>query len=171
MINDRYAAYFLLIALVGLWLFAPFSALAFCPLCVVATGALTGLFRWLGVDDLIIGLWLGGFLFSTSVMAGNYLKLKVKKLANYSTVAAVALYGLTIILLYFDGILSVPYNRIFGISRIIIGLIGGSLLLLIVPRLNKILKRLNNGENFISHQKMLLSIFLLLFFSLIAYFL
>ncbi|MEK7172756.1 MAG: hypothetical protein AAB740_02130 [Patescibacteria group bacterium] len=92
-------------------------------------------------------------------------------MANYSTVAAVALYGLTIILLYFDGILSVPYNRIFGISRIIIGLIGGSLLLLIVPRLNKILKRLNNGENFISHQKMLLSIFLLLFFSLIAYFL
>ena len=63
---------------IGLLLVLPFSALAFCPLCVVATGALTGVFRWLGVDDLIIGLWLGGFVFSTSITAGNYLRLNGK---------------------------------------------------------------------------------------------
>jgi len=162
---------FSLFAISGLSLALPFSVWAFCPLCVVATGALTGVFRWLGVDDLIIALWLGGFLFATSIMAGNYLKLKVKKLANYSTAMAIVLYGLTIILLYFGGILSAPYNRIFGISRIIIGLVAGSLLFLITPYLNKLLKRTNNGKNFISHQKMLLGIFLLLSFSLVAYFL
>lgn len=168
---NKYTALFSLTGLVGLLLVLPFSVLAFCPLCVLATGALTGAFRWLGVDDLIIGLWLGGFLLSTSVMVGNYLRLKTKKLSNYSAAVAIALYGLTIILFYYDGILSTPYNSIFGISRIVIGLIGGSLLLLATPYLNKILKRTNNGENFIPRQKMLLGIFLLLFFSLVAYFL
>lgn len=169
--TNRYTTPSLFIVLIGLWLALPFSALAFCPVCVVATGALTGLFRWLGVDDLIIGLWLGGFLFSTSVMAGNYLRSKIKKPSIYPVAVVIALYSLTIVLLYFDGILSTPYNRIFGISRIVVGLVGGSLLLSIVPYLNKILKRMNNGDNFISHQKMLLSIFLLLSFSLVAYFL
>jgi len=168
---NRYTALSLFAGLSGLLLALPLSALAFCPVCVVATGVLTGAFRWLGVDDLIIGLWLGGFIFSTSVMAGNYLRLKIKRPSIYPVAAAVALYGLTIILFYSGGVLSAPYNRIFGISRIIIGFIGGSLLLLLTVYLNKILKRMNNGENFVSHQKMLLGIFLLLFFSLVAYFL
>lgn len=169
--TNRNIALSLFIGFIGLSLLLPFSALAFCPLCVIATGAFTGLFRWLGVDDLIIGLWLGGFIFSISVMAGNYLKLKIKRLSVYPVAIAVALYGLTAALLYFDGILSVPYNRIFGISRIVIGIIGGSLLLYITPYLSKALRKINNGENFISHQKMLLGIFLLLSFSLIIYFL
>lgn len=159
------------VGLVGLLLIFPFSALAFCPLCVVATGALTGLFRWFGVDDLIIGLWLGGFLFSTSIMVGKYLKLKIKKPLIHPTAVAIALYGFTIALLYFDGILSVSYNQIFGLSRLIVGIIGGSLLLLLTPYLNRFLNKMNDGEHFISHQKMLLSVFLLLSFSLIAYFL
>jgi len=32
---------------------------AVCPVCTVAAGAGVGLSRWLGIDDIIIGLWVG----------------------------------------------------------------------------------------------------------------
>jgi len=35
-----------------------------CPVCTIAVTAGVGLSRWLGVDDLISGLWVGGLLVS-----------------------------------------------------------------------------------------------------------
>jgi len=147
----------------------PAEAFAFCPLCAVATGILTGFFRWLGVDDTIIGLWLGAFLTSSSILLANYLAQKKWgiKLHGFTVVSLV--YVLTIALLYWDGILTTPYNKIFGVSKIIVGIIIGSAVILIAPYLNKLAKRLNGGKNFISHQKMLLSLSLLFVLSLLSF--
>ena len=45
-------------------LFMAKTSLAVCPVCTVAVGAGVGLSRWLGVDDLITGTWIGGLLVS-----------------------------------------------------------------------------------------------------------
>ena len=60
--------------------FLPIKASAFCPVCIVATGSLMGIFRWLGVDDAIVGLWLGGFILSVSMVFNNFLIKKEKKI-------------------------------------------------------------------------------------------
>jgi hypothetical protein len=41
-------------------LFFAETASAICPLCTIAVGAGVGLSRWIGVDDAVTGLWIGG---------------------------------------------------------------------------------------------------------------
>ncbi|MFH0791595.1 MAG: hypothetical protein V1905_00015 [bacterium] len=149
-------------------IFLPIKALAFCPLCVVATGTLTALFRWLGVDDAIIGLWLGSFILSASMMLNNFLIRKGKKIRFQSFLIFSVFYGLIALSLYLSGTLT-PYNKIFGIDKILLGMIFGGLLLSLSSYLDKFLRKQNQGKMFISHQKVLVAIGLLLIISLILY--
>ncbi len=158
-----------LLGLGSLLIFFPIKALAFCPLCVVATGAFTGFLRWLGVDDTIIGLWFGGFILSASIAFNNFLVKKGKITRFQLFLILLVFYGLAALSLYKFGALS-PYNKIFGIDKIFFGIILGSLLLLLAPYLDKFLRKLNQGKIFISHQKVLIAIGLLLIISLIFYF-
>ncbi|MDP2855813.1 MAG: hypothetical protein Q8N90_01680 [bacterium] len=146
----------------------PIKTFAFCPICVVATGALTALFRWLGVDDTIIGLWLGGFVLSVSMVFNNFLIKKGKRIKLQLILILAVFYGLAVLSLYQFGALTL-YNKIFGIDKIFFGMILGSLLLLLSPQLDKILRKQNQGKIFISHQKMLIAISLLIIFSLGLY--
>jgi len=52
------------------------KAFAICPVCTIAIGAGLGLSRWLGVDDVISGIWIGGLLVSTSLWTVNWLRSK-----------------------------------------------------------------------------------------------
>jgi hypothetical protein len=150
-------------------LLSPLKAFAFCPLCVAATGILTGFFRWLGVDDTIIGLWLGGFITSSSILLSGYIARKQWKIKPSKITIALISYLATFFILYLDGILVTPYNILFGIPKIIMGLVAGTTIITITPYLNTLLKKANNERNFLSHQKMLVSIVSLLLLSLMIY--
>jgi len=158
-----------LLGLISILIFSPIKALAFCPLCVVATGALAGFFRWLGVDDTIIGLWLGGFILSASMVFNNFLIRKGKRIRFQLFLILFVFYGPAVLFLEQFGVLS-SYNKIFGIDKIFFGVIFGSLLLLLAPYLDKILRKQKQGKIFISHQRVVIAIGLLLIISLILYF-
>ena len=155
--------------LISALFFLPIKALAFCPVCVVATGTFLGIFRWLGVDDMIIGLWLGGFILSISMVFNNFLIRRGKKIKFQLFLILFIFYGLTALFLYKLGGLS-PYNKILGIDKIFFGTILGSLLLLFTPYLDRFLRKRNQGKIFISHQKVLVTLVLLITFSFILYF-
>lgn len=38
--------------------------MAICPVCTVAVGTDVGLCRWLGIDDVLSGIWIGGLIIS-----------------------------------------------------------------------------------------------------------
>ena len=158
-----------LLGLGSILIFFPIKALAFCPLCVVTTGTFAALLRWLGVDDTIIGLWLGGLILSASMVFNNFLIKRGKRIRFQLLLIFLVFYGLPILSLYKFGALS-PYNKIFGIDKIFFGTILGSLLLLLASYFDKFLRKLNQGKIYISHQKVLIAIGLLLIISLILYF-
>ena len=56
--NKRYVIFFILFCS---WIT---SSYAICPICTLAVGAGVGLSRWLGVDDTVTGLWIGGLTVS-----------------------------------------------------------------------------------------------------------
>lgn len=146
----------------------PIKTFAFCPLCVVATGFAVGLVRWLGVDDIIVGLWVGAFGLSMALLLGNFL---VRKGASkkISLPAAITLVLASMLAsLYLGGFLKVP-NKIFGIEKIIFGMIIGILMMIMAPFINNLIKKLNRDENLISHQKMLVALALLGASSIIFY--
>lgn len=161
--------YFVVLAsLAGVLLFLPSKVMAFCPLCMVATGAITGMLRYLGVDDAIVGLWLGAFALSSVFLLNNFLIKRGRKIKFQLLLIFISFYSLLLSALYWTAVLN-PYNKILGINKIIFGIIIGSALILTAPNIDRFLRKQNQGKIFISHQKMIVAIGLLIIFSFIFY--
>ncbi len=148
----------------------PIKTFAFCPVCVVATGTGLGILRWIGVDDSISGLWIGGFTLSTSIFLNNFLVKKGKNIKFQLPLILIVFYGTLFYGLDWKFGFFNPFNRILGIDKVVFGVIAGTALLALSPYIDKGLRKLNADKIFISHQKVFVAIFLLSLSSIILYF-
>lgn len=100
-----------------------------CPLCTLAVGAGVGLSRWLAIDDLISGLWIGALLLSLSLWVIKWLRSKKMPISsNWSLLVIITLvYLFTIIPLYWTGLIGNPANRCCGTDRLLVGIALGSI--------------------------------------------
>lgn len=144
---------------------------AVCPICIVAVGSGLGFSRWLGVDDIITSLWIGALLASSSIWTIIWLNKKNWGFKYQKIVIPAAYYLLTIVPLYYYGIIGHSLNKIFGIDRIIFGTVLGTIIFMASVRLHNYLKKRNGLKSFFPYQKVVLPITVLLIASFIIYFL
>lgn len=149
--------------------FASFAN-AVCPLCVVAVGAGLGLSRWLGVDDVISSMWIGALLYSLSMWTVTYFENKNWKFNFYRTAIFLFYYLLTFVPLYYYEIIGHPFNKIFGIDKIVFGATLGTIIFFVSYQLHLYLKKKNGDKVFFNYQKVVLPVLILLIISLIIYF-
>ncbi|MFH0791881.1 MAG: hypothetical protein V1905_01560 [bacterium] len=148
----------------------PFKALAVCPLCTIAVGAGIGLSRYLGVDDVISGIWIGGLVISLIFWTLDWLGKKNIKSRLLPIIITVIMYAITVIPLKTMNIIGHPLNTLFcGVDRLIFGIGVGSLVFLISVFLNNWLKKKNNGKVYFPYQKMVIPVSSLLIASVVAY--
>ncbi|MFA5184032.1 MAG: hypothetical protein WC456_00730 [Patescibacteria group bacterium] len=110
--------------------FAALPAAAVCPVCVVAVGAGLGLSEYLGIDNTIAGLWIGGLLVSITIWTINWLNKKNWLFGNKDLrdlIIAVLYYGLTFWPLWAQDLIGHPASRIWGVDKVVFGAIIGSL--------------------------------------------
>lgn len=172
-----------LLALSSLVIFIIPLVSAHCPLCTAAAGAGVGVARFYGVDDSIVGLLLGGFVASSGLWIHNWLKRRtrfVKREINipYQAVILVVLsFILLTVPLYTSGIItdvamvkSMPQHHaifglgIYGIDKLLFGLIFGTLLISGVFSLSDYVKE-KRGRRLFPFQGMILMILSLAIFS------
>lgn len=151
-------------------LFYASMAYAVCPVCTIAVGAGVGLSRWLGVDDMISGLWIGGLILSMSLWLIDWLTKKQIKFPLRWLVITALFYAITIVPLYWTNIMGHPFNRIYGMDRLLFGIIIGSIIFYISNLLNIYLKKRNNDKPYFPYQKVAIPVSLLLITSLIFYY-
>ena len=157
---------FLILVLIVL----PNQVFAFCPVCTVAVGAGVGFSRWLKIDDVITGLWIGAFILSSALWTINWLKNKKWTFTGDRFVVFIVFYASIIIPLHYTNILGHPFNKIFGLDKLIFGLIIGSIVFLFSIMLYEYLKKINKGKSYFKFQKIATPIVLLLIASGIFYF-
>jgi hypothetical protein len=155
----------------GFFSFFGFSVKAVCPVCVVAVGAGVGLCRWLGIDDVISGLWIGGMLVAVSLLTIFWFQKKNWKFKFYQPAIFLMYYFLTIWPLLSFNIMGHPLNKLWGMDKILLGLVTGTMLFFVSVFLDKYLRRKNNGKVYFYYQKIIIPVALLLIFSFIFYFL
>lgn len=135
---------------------------AICPLCTVAVGAGVGFSRSLGIDDVIVGLWVGGLLVSSSMWMYEWLKTKkiVKKGTEKWWVVGVAvlMYALVLIPLKFSGIIGHPLNTMLGLDKVLLGVIIGSVVFFASGRLHFYLKSMNKEKVYFPYQKVVIPV-------------
>ncbi len=148
-----------------------FQAKAVCPVCTVAVGAGVGFSRWLGIDDTVSGLWIGGLTVSMIIWTINWLK---KKNINFKWRAGLIFAGyylLIVVPLYFTGIIGHPFNRLWGIDKIILGVAFGSVFFYLGDILYDYLKKKNGGHAHFPFEKVVMPIAPLILLSALFYFL
>ena len=62
--------------------FFALPAKAICPVCIVAVGAGLGLSEYLGIDDSIAGVWIGGMLVAMIIWTIDWFNKKNWKFGN-----------------------------------------------------------------------------------------
>jgi hypothetical protein len=155
----------------GLILTPVFSVQAFCPVCVVAVGAGLELSHYLGIDDTITGLWIGALLIALSAWTVEWLVKKNIKFKREKIVVYGAYYGLTLFPLYWYGFMGQDNHFFWGVDKLLLGIILGSLVFHFGGIWHFKLKKKNNNKVYFPFQKVVIPVGLLTLLSFIFYFL
>jgi len=156
--------------LVSCFLFLPSIARAVCPVCTVGVVAGLGLSRWLGIDDTISGLWIGGILMSVSAWTINWLKQKKWYFKGAPFIVTAIYYASVVIPLYIKEIIGHPFNTYWGLDKLVLGIIIGSFFFFSGAILYKYFKN-KNGKAHFPFEKVVLPISPLVILSMVFYFL
>ena len=151
-------------------LFLAGSASAVCPVCTVAVSAGVGLCRWLGVDDLISGAWIGGLCVSLVIWVIGWFRKKQIKFSFQGLAVSIAVYLIIVLPLWFLGILGHPLNKFWGVDKLIFGIISGSVVFAISVWIHNFLKKKNGDKSYFPYQKVVIPFLSLLILSLVFYF-
>ena len=137
------------------------TVMAHCPLCTGATIVGVGITRSLGLDDSIVGVFVGGMIISTALWFNNILKKKNfggnEKLRLFSLIILTSI--LTLVTFYYAGLFGRGNSfRIFGIESILVGSFSGGVLSLGAFYFSNNLKNKNGGKVLFSYQTMIISL-------------
>lgn len=147
----------------------PLSAQAVCPICTVAVCAGVGLSQWLGIDDLYTGIWLGGLIVSLIIWTIAWLNKKSLRFFGRKPLIIALYYLATVWPLSYYQIIGLPYNQLWGIDKLLLGVISGSTAFFLGHLIHLYLKKRNNGKSFFASQKVILPVGFLLILNLIFY--
>lgn len=149
---------------------SPPKVLAICPVCTIAVGAGLGFSRWLGIDDIITALWIGGLTVSMIMWTLNWLSKKELNFKFEKIIITVFYYLMIIIPLYWTGMIGHPQNKIWGIDKLLFGIILGSLVFLIGGLSYYQMKKKNNNHAYFPFQKVVMPVGPLIVLSIIFWF-
>jgi len=98
-----------------------------CPVCIITVGGGMFLAKKLGIDDLLVSIWISGL--NTVIAYWLAPKIKIKFLKK-RVVLSLILFLTTLAYFQFTGQLGVVDNRLLGIDKIILGQIVGLLMII-----------------------------------------
>lgn len=145
------------------------SVYAVCPLCTVAVGGGVGLCRMLGIDDTIAGVWLGGLTVSLGLWIDDFLtkkKINIKAKRILSLAFSALLVGFP---LFWKKMIGIAGNTLFGIDKLILGIIFGIIGFVLAIFTDKFLRKINRGKVVIYYQKVIIPLLYLTILSLVFY--
>ena len=119
----------LLAVVITLVVLFPPSVKAHCPLCTAAVGTGLVVARSFGVDDSIVGIWVGALVISSALWLNKFLIRRKKTFPFQKPVIIAGSFLITILPLYFSGLINFQ-NLFIGIDRLLFGTVLGCFLTL-----------------------------------------
>lgn len=143
---------------------------AVCPICTIAVGAGIGLTSWLGIDDVITGLWIGGLIVSMIMWTIRWLDQKNLYFKGRKILFTVLYYSSVIIPLHYQGYLGHMLNKLWGIDKLILGIVLGSITFFTFSLAYNFLKKHHGNKAYFPLQKVVMPIAPLVLLSIIFYY-
>ena len=142
-------------------LFVPMKVEAVCPVCTIAVGAGLGFSRWLGIDDSVTGIWIGGLILSSGLWLADWIIKRGWKIPFINIISILTIFIFVIPPLYWANMIGLAGNTLWGIDKVIIGTLIGSCVFLIGAWLDLLLRNIHNGKIYFYYQKVIIPLLLL----------
>jgi len=136
------------------------------PVCAIGIASGLAISRWLGIDDLTLGLWIGALILSFSIQFNIFLDKKGKSFPYSFWVIFLGTSALSFLPIL-KTITSDPSCNILGFPRVICGSILGALMLFLVDKINLFIIDKNNKKVYFYYQKVIIPIIALIIISMI----
>jgi hypothetical protein len=140
------------------------SVFAQCPVCIVTVGGGMLLADKLGVDDLIVSIWISGLNVAIAYWLAPKFKYKILKNPYLSIILLLAS---TLIYFQFTDQIGALSNRYLGIDKIIFGQILGTILVVGGHLLDQFIRHRNHNHVLFYYQKVILPLSLLIISTII----
>jgi len=129
-----------------------------CPVCIVTVGGGLFIAKKLGIDDLLVSIWLSALSTAISFWFASVMKNRILKNGWGWTIA---FYVLTIGGLVFTGQIGHKLNTFLGVDKILVGLTVGLIVSLKAIVIDHIIRNKNHGKVLFYYQKVVIPIVLL----------
>jgi hypothetical protein len=137
----------------------PTSAHAVCPICTVAVGAGLGISRWLGIDDTVTGIWIGGLILSSGLWLADWIGKRGWKVPQKEILSVLLFFIFVIPPLYIAKMIGLAGNTLWEVDKVLLGTIFGSSVFLLGVWVDKWLRTTNDGKVYIYYQKVIIPSF------------
>ncbi|HLN19431.1 MAG TPA: hypothetical protein VK255_04665 [Patescibacteria group bacterium] len=150
------------------------KALAVCPICTLAVGAGVGIAEEFGVDDTIIGLWVGGLTVSLIFWTIDWARKKNYRSKWVDPIIIIVYFLMVVAPLFFIKIKGYPIigkelNKFWGIDKMLLGIALGCILFFCGAKFYDFLKKKNGGHAHFPFQKVVMPVTPLIIFSVLFY--
>lgn len=145
----------------------PLSVYAQCPVCVVTVGGGLFIAKKLGIDDLLVSIWLSALNTAIAFWFASFMKNKLLKNGFGWTIA---FYLLTVGTLFVTKQIGHKYNTFLGFDKVVAGITVGFIISLGAIIIDRIIRIKNNGKVLFNYQKVVIPFVLLLATTLIFMF-
>lgn len=139
-----------------------------CPVCTIAVAVGVGVLREFGVSDIITGIWLGALIVSSIAWMIDWLNRKNIHFLFRKILVIISFYAIFIWPLYLWKIMGNPANVIFGMDKLLFGVIIGTIIFILAILADMYLRSLNESQVMINYQKVIIPLSFLTIASIIA---
>jgi len=140
-----------------------------CPVCTVAVAAGIGILEKWGVNNIIIGIWFGALIVSSIAWMIDWMNRKNIHFLFRKNLVIISFYLIFIWPLYIWKIMGLPQNQIFGMDKILFGVIIGSAIFILAIISDWYLRKINENKIVIKYQKVIIPLTFLIIASIITY--
>ena len=130
-----------------------------CPVCVITVGGGLILAKKLGIDDLLVSIWLSGFNTAIAFWIASGIK---KKIFNNPILWSLGFYAMTIGYLIYTKQINHPGNKYLGIDKVFFGMTVGLFSAILAIGIDKLLRKSNKNKIYFPYQKVVVPLVLLI---------
>lgn len=145
------------------------QAMAVCPVCTIAVVGGVTLSEYLGIDDLIAGLWIGGLIVSMSLWTIEWLNNKNIKFMLRKPLIFIGYGYLTYYSLETANLLK-NCQTLWGYNKLILGSVIGMIIFSAGVIIDKIMRQKTEGKAKFPFQKVVMPVGALAIVSIVFYF-
>lgn len=139
---------------------------ASCPACIVTVSGGLLIAKKLGIDDLLVSIWLSGLNTAIAFWVASTIKPRQQRgklqIWNNPILWSAGFYFLTLVYLWYSKQIGHSSNKFWGIDKVFLGMTIGFPISLLAVFVDKGIRRKNKGKGLFNYQKVIIPLLFLI---------